>query len=53
MNSMFSSKILVATGPKYKDSGCSENVDVEVEMIPPGRHSLIWVANHSDMPRIL
>ncbi|KAJ4351576.1 uncharacterized protein N0V89_006919 [Didymosphaeria variabile] len=38
MNSMFSSKLLISTGPKYKDAGCTENADIEVEMIPPGSH---------------
>lgn len=36
MNSMFSSKLLISTGPKYNDVGCTENADIEVEMIPPG-----------------
>ncbi|KAL5417150.1 hypothetical protein PMIN03_001774 [Paraphaeosphaeria minitans] len=38
MNSMFSSKLLISTGPKYNDVGCTENADIEVEMIPPGSH---------------
>ncbi|KAK7187657.1 hypothetical protein PSPO01_06391 [Paraphaeosphaeria sporulosa] len=36
MNSMFSSKLLISTGPKHNDAGCTENADIEVEMIPPG-----------------
>jgi len=36
MNSMFPSKLLISTGPKYKDAGCTENADIEVEIIPPG-----------------
>lgn len=36
MNSLFSSKLLIATGPKYKDAGCTENVDVEVDLVPTG-----------------
>jgi hypothetical protein len=36
MNPMFSSKLLISTGPKYNDTGCTENADIEVEMIPPG-----------------
>lgn len=36
MNSMFSSKLLISTGPKHKDAGCTENADIEVELIPPG-----------------
>lgn len=37
MNSMFSSKLLVSTGPRHKDVACTENVDIEVELIPPGK----------------
>lgn len=37
MNSMFSSKLLVSTGPRYKDVACTENVDIEVDLIPPGK----------------
>lgn len=37
MTSMFSFKLLVSTGPKYKDFGCTENFDIEVDVIPPGK----------------
>jgi hypothetical protein len=36
MNSLFPAKLLVATGPRYKDAGCTENVDVEVDLVPSG-----------------
>jgi hypothetical protein len=36
MNPLFPSKILISTGPKFKDAGCSETVDVEVDLIPSG-----------------
>ncbi|KAF2690466.1 hypothetical protein K458DRAFT_105955 [Lentithecium fluviatile CBS 122367] len=38
MNSLFPSKLLLATGPKYKDAGCTDNVDIEVDLVPPGDH---------------
>ncbi|KAF1948886.1 hypothetical protein CC80DRAFT_528745 [Byssothecium circinans] len=38
MNPLFPSKLLVSTGPKYKDVSCTENVDVEVDLVPPGSH---------------
>ncbi|KAF2789559.1 hypothetical protein K505DRAFT_420395 [Melanomma pulvis-pyrius CBS 109.77] len=33
---LFPAKILIATGPKYKDASCMENVEVEVDLVPPG-----------------
>ncbi|CAI6342117.1 unnamed protein product [Periconia digitata] len=38
MNPLFPSKILVSTGPKFRDTACSENIDVELDLIPPGSH---------------
>ncbi|KAF2645955.1 hypothetical protein P280DRAFT_503972 [Massarina eburnea CBS 473.64] len=38
MNPLFPSKLLISTGPKHRDAGCTENVDVEVNLIPPGSH---------------
>jgi hypothetical protein len=35
-NPLFPTKILVRTGPAFKDAGCSDNVDVEVDLVPPG-----------------
>jgi hypothetical protein len=32
MNPLFPSKILVSTGPRFRDAGCTENIEVEVEM---------------------
>ncbi|ORX92170.1 hypothetical protein BCR34DRAFT_460204, partial [Clohesyomyces aquaticus] len=37
MNSLFPIKLLLGTGPRYKDAGCTENVEVEVNLVPPGR----------------
>lgn len=39
MNSLFPSKLLIATGPKYNDAGCTENAEVEVDLVPPGESS--------------
>lgn len=36
MNSLFSSKLLVMTGPKFKDANCTESMDIEVDLVPPG-----------------
>jgi hypothetical protein len=36
MNSLFPSKILVRTGPEYRDPGCTETCTIEVDLIPPG-----------------
>lgn len=36
MNALFPTKILLRTGPAFKDRGCTENVDVEVDLVPPG-----------------
>jgi hypothetical protein len=36
LTSLFASKLLIATGPKYKDEGCTEHVEVEVDLVPPG-----------------
>jgi len=41
MNSLFASKLLVSTGPKFKDAGCTENVDVEVNLCPPGNTPIL------------
>ncbi|KAF2728310.1 hypothetical protein EJ04DRAFT_538491 [Polyplosphaeria fusca] len=35
MNALFPAKLLVATGPQHKDN-CTENAEVEVNMVPPG-----------------
>ena len=40
MNSMFPTKLLISTGPKYGDVGCTEKADIEVEMVPPGKNGL-------------
>ena len=37
MNPLFTTKILVRTGPAYKDAQCTTAIDVEVNLIPPGR----------------
>jgi hypothetical protein len=37
MNSLFPAKILVRTGPAYKDEGCTQAADIEVDLIPPGK----------------
>jgi hypothetical protein len=34
---LFPAKILIATGPKYKDANCIENAEVEVDLVPPGK----------------
>ncbi|KAH7089234.1 hypothetical protein FB567DRAFT_426404, partial [Paraphoma chrysanthemicola] len=36
INSLFPAKILVRTGPQYKDEGCTQAADVEVDLLPPG-----------------
>lgn len=33
---LFPAKILIATGPRYKDASCIENAEVEVDLVPPG-----------------
>ncbi|KAF2703572.1 hypothetical protein K504DRAFT_173185 [Pleomassaria siparia CBS 279.74] len=33
---LFPVKILIATGPKYKDMTCTENVEVELDLVPLG-----------------
>lgn len=38
MNPLFPAKILVRTGPGYKDEGCSDAATIEVDIIPPGSH---------------
>jgi hypothetical protein len=37
MNSLFPAKILVRTGPAYKDEGCTQTADIEVDLLPPGK----------------
>lgn len=44
MNSLFPTKLLIATGPNHKDVGCTENVDVEVDLVPPGEPP--WSRKH-------
>ncbi|KAF2467661.1 uncharacterized protein BDR25DRAFT_327225 [Lindgomyces ingoldianus] len=39
MNSLFPAKILLGTGPNHKDSNCTENADVEINLVPPGKVS--------------
>jgi hypothetical protein len=36
INSLFPAKILVRTGPAYKDEGCTQAADIEVDLVPPG-----------------
>ncbi|KAF2032498.1 hypothetical protein EK21DRAFT_98894 [Setomelanomma holmii] len=36
MNSLFPAKVLVRTGPQYKDEGCTQAADIEVDLVPPG-----------------
>ncbi|KAH7130386.1 hypothetical protein B0J11DRAFT_401866, partial [Dendryphion nanum] len=36
MNTLFASRVLIRTGPDYKDIGCTENLDVELILVPPG-----------------
>ncbi|KAF2829488.1 hypothetical protein CC86DRAFT_454083 [Ophiobolus disseminans] len=38
MNSLFPAKCLVRTGPSYKDEGCTQAADIEVDLVPPGCH---------------
>ncbi|KAF1919556.1 hypothetical protein BDU57DRAFT_144367 [Ampelomyces quisqualis] len=38
INSLFPAKILVRTGPAYKDENCTQAGDIEVDLIPPGCH---------------
>jgi hypothetical protein len=40
MNPLLPSKILVSTGPAYRDLGCTEFRTVEVNMIPPGEYEV-------------
>jgi hypothetical protein len=37
INSLFPAKILIRTGPAYKDEGCTQAADIEVDLVPPGR----------------
>jgi hypothetical protein len=37
MNPLFPSKILVSTGPKFLDTGCTTPVMIEVTLVPPGQ----------------
>jgi hypothetical protein len=37
INSLFPAKILIRTGPSYKDEGCTQAADIEVDLVPPGR----------------
>ncbi|KAF2659156.1 hypothetical protein K491DRAFT_702415 [Lophiostoma macrostomum CBS 122681] len=37
INSLFPIKILIKTGPHFKDSGCTTTADVELDLLPPGR----------------
>lgn len=36
INSLFPAKLLIRTGPEYKDEGCAQSVDIEVDLVPPG-----------------
>ncbi|KAH8728618.1 hypothetical protein GQ44DRAFT_823914 [Phaeosphaeriaceae sp. PMI808] len=38
MNSLFPAKVLIRTGPAYKDEGCTQAADIEVDLLPPGSH---------------
>ncbi|CAO2654576.1 Nn.00g113090.m01.CDS01 [Neocucurbitaria sp. VM-36] len=38
MNPLFPSKLLVSTGPAFKDAGCTSAATIEVYLIPPGSH---------------
>ncbi|KAJ4368019.1 hypothetical protein N0V83_006374 [Neocucurbitaria cava] len=38
MNPLFPSKLLVRTGPTFKDAGCTSAATIEVYLIPPGSH---------------
>jgi hypothetical protein len=37
MNPLFPAKVLIRTGPLFKDAGCTENADVELDLVPPGK----------------
>ncbi|KAF2010075.1 hypothetical protein BU24DRAFT_467562 [Aaosphaeria arxii CBS 175.79] len=36
MNPLFPSKILISTGPKFRDAGCTHDMEVELDLVPPG-----------------
>jgi hypothetical protein len=36
MNSLFPAKIVIRTGPFYKDKGCAQSEDIDVYLVPPG-----------------
>lgn len=36
MNPLFPAKILVHTGPSYKNEGCTQEANVELNLVPPG-----------------
>lgn len=38
INVLFPSTVTVSTGPAFKDTNCTHNVDVEVHLIPPGTY---------------
>jgi hypothetical protein len=42
VNSLFPAKILVRTGPAYKDEGCTQAADVEVDLVPPGASNVSY-----------
>lgn len=38
INSLFPARLLVRTGPAFKDKDCRHSGDIEVDIIPPGSH---------------
>lgn len=38
MNPLTPSKILVQTGPRFKDIACTGSVTIEVYLLPPGEY---------------
>lgn len=51
INSLFPARLLVRTGPAFKDNDCTHSGDIEVDIVPPGesagfmsgKHIIIWV----------
>lgn len=39
MSPLSPTKVLLRTGPVFQDEGCTDNVDIECNFIPTGRHA--------------
>ncbi|PSN62320.1 hypothetical protein BS50DRAFT_502737 [Corynespora cassiicola Philippines] len=46
MNSLFTTKLLLATGPQFKDIGCTQSAEIVVYLIPPGKVDRITIRTH-------